>query len=125
MMCATNPNVGDADNVGVGCASLTPTYARPLGRGLCTGRQFPKLRLYHRCHVITGASGGGKSTLVATLKNLGYSTYPRSDPRIGFFIQSRKIMKVEILERTGYFEGKLYGDASVGGFVTFFEWRFP
>jgi hypothetical protein len=30
-------------------------------------------------------------------------------------------MKVEILERTGYFEGKLYGDASVGGFVTFFE----
>jgi predicted ATPase len=32
----------------------------------------------HRFHVITGASGGGKSTLVAALKDLGYSTIPEA-----------------------------------------------
>lgn len=32
----------------------------------------------HRFHVITGASGGGKSTLVAALKELGYSTIPEA-----------------------------------------------
>jgi len=32
----------------------------------------------HRFHVITGASGGGKSTLVAALKGLGYSTVPEA-----------------------------------------------
>ncbi|TDN57342.1 AAA family ATPase [Halothiobacillus neapolitanus] len=31
-----------------------------------------------RFHVITGASGGGKSTLVAALKDLGYSTVPEA-----------------------------------------------
>jgi predicted ATPase len=32
----------------------------------------------YRFHVITGASGGGKSTLVAALKDLGYSTVPEA-----------------------------------------------
>lgn len=32
----------------------------------------------HRFHVITGASGGGKSTLVAALKDIGYSTVPEA-----------------------------------------------
>lgn len=32
----------------------------------------------YRFHIITGASGGGKSTLVAALKDLGYSTIPEA-----------------------------------------------
>lgn len=32
----------------------------------------------HRFYVITGASGGGKSTLVAALNELGYSTIPEA-----------------------------------------------
>jgi predicted ATPase len=32
----------------------------------------------HRFHVITGASGGGKSTLVAALRDRGYSTIPEA-----------------------------------------------
>lgn len=34
--------------------------------------------LNHRFHVITGASGGGKSTVVTALKDLGYSTVPEA-----------------------------------------------
>lgn len=32
----------------------------------------------HRFYVITGASGGGKSSLVSALKDLGYSTIPEA-----------------------------------------------
>jgi predicted ATPase len=33
---------------------------------------------HHRFHVITGASGSGKSTPVAALEDLGYSTVPEA-----------------------------------------------
>jgi len=52
-----------------------PGPCRDSGRALGIRSQVADLDS-HRFHVITGASGGGKSTLVTTLKELGYATVP-------------------------------------------------